>query len=355
MSERLARVRETLAEAEAEAFLVTQPQNRRYLSGFTGSTGWLVITADRALILTDFRYLERVQREVIDFDLRRIKPTYEAALQALLAELQVRRVAFEAEHVSVAQLEKWRDGSDSVEWVPTRGAVEALRQVKDPSELQALRRAIALTDEAWEAVLPGVQPGKTTELQMAWQLEMAMRTGGAEKLAFDITVAAGPNGALPHAGVTDRVIGSGEPVVVDMGCVVDGYHSDMTRTVCWGEPPEGYLEVWSLVRRAQEAAEAGIRAGLEGVAADQLARALIQEAGYGEQFGHGLGHGVGLAVHEGPSAGTTAQGVLPAGSVITVEPGIYLPGRFGVRIEDIVLVGEDGVEVLTRSPKVPLV
>jgi Xaa-Pro aminopeptidase len=351
----LAKVRAALAEVEAEALLVSQPQNRRYLSGFTGSTGWLLITPEQAWILTDFRYLERVQNEVTGFALYQATPSYEAALKTLLADLKLSRVAFEADDVTVAQIEEWRNGNQDVEWVPTRRVVEALRQVKEPSELEALRRAIALTDAAWAAVLPTVRPGTTTERDLAWQLEVAMRTQGADKLAFDIIVAAGPNGAMPHASAGDRVIDPGEPVVVDMGCVVDGYHSDMTRTVCWGDPPEGYLQVWDLVLRAQEAAEAGIRAGMEGVAADRLARELIEEAGYGDQFGHGLGHGVGLAVHEGPSAGKRAQGVLPAGSVITVEPGIYLSGQFGVRIEDVVLVGEGGVEVLTQSPKVPVV
>jgi Xaa-Pro aminopeptidase len=354
MSERVAQLREALREVEAGAFLVSQPENRRYLSGFTGSTGWLLIAPDRALILTDFRYLERVQREVTGYDLVRAKPTYDAALKELLAELQISSVAFESDHVTVAQLQDWRDASPPVEWVPTQGLVETQRQVKDPSELEALRQAIALADEAWAAVLPMIRPGLTTEVEMAWNLEVAMRTRGAEKLAFDIIVGSGPNGALPHAGATERVIGPGEPVVVDMGCVVDGYHSDMTRTVCWGTPPPDYLDVWHLVLRAHDTAKAGMRAGMEGAEADRLARDVIQQAGYGEHFGHGLGHGVGLAVHEGPRAGTTAQGALPAGSVITVEPGVYLSGRFGVRIEDIVVVGEDGVETLTSSPKVPV-
>jgi Xaa-Pro aminopeptidase len=352
MSERLARLRRALDEVEAEAFFVTQPQNRRYLSGFTGSTGWLMITPKRALIITDFRYFEQVEREVTGFELVQVKPTYKAALRDLLAELGAQRVAFESQHVTVAQLHEWSADSEHVEWVSTSHVVETLRQVKDTCELDALRRAVALADEAWMAVLATVQPGRTTEKDMAWNLEVAMRTRGAEKPAFDIIVAAGPNGALPHARPSERVIDAGEPVVVDMGCVVDGYHSDMTRTVCWGEPPEDYRAVWDLVLRAQEAAEAGIHAGMEGAQADRLARDLIEEAGYGEHFGHGLGHGVGLAVHERPNAGRTAEGVLPAGAVMTVEPGIYLPGRFGVRIEDIVLIGEEGVDVLTGSPKV---
>jgi Xaa-Pro aminopeptidase len=354
MSERMTRLRQALDDVGAEAFLVTQPQNRRYLSGFTGSTGWLMITLDRALILTDFRYFEQVEREVTGFELVRVRAAYRAALKDLLAELGTQRVGFESQHVTVAQLDEWRADSEDVEWVSTRHVVETQRQVKDASELDALRRAVALADEAWAAVLPTVQPGKTTEAAMAWDLEVAMRTRGAEKPAFDIIVAAGPNGALPHAKVTERVIGVGEPLVVDMGCVVDGYHSDMTRTVCWGEPPEDYRAVWDLVLQAQEAAEAGIRAGMAGVEADRLARDLIEEAGYGEHFGHGLGHGVGLAVHERPNAGRTAEGVLPSGAVMTVEPGVYLPGRFGVRIEDMVVVGEEGVEVLTGSPKVPV-
>jgi Xaa-Pro aminopeptidase len=178
-----------------------------------------------------------------------------------------------------------------------------------------------------------------------------MRTHGASKVAFDLIVAAGPNGAVPHARAGDHIIRPGEPIVVDIGCILDGYCSDMTRTICLGEPSAKYLEVWNIVLQAQKAAETIIRAGLCGVEADSAARDLIAEAGYGEHFGHGLGHGVGLAVHESPRASQLSDHTLEAGMTLTVEPGIYLPGEFGVRIEDLVIVREDGVEILTGTPK----
>jgi len=196
-----------------------------------------------------------------------------------------------------------------------------------------------------------IRPGMTGQ-EAAWEIEAYMRTHGASKIAFDLIVAAGPNGALPHARASDQIIRPGEPIVVDIGCVVDGYCSDMTRTFCLGRPEARYLEVWNLVLQAQEAAEAGLRAGLSGVEADALARQVIQAAGYGEQFGHGLGHGVGLAIHERPRASRLSTDILAAGMSLTVEPGIYLPGEFGVRLEDLVIIRQEGVEVLTRSPKI---
>jgi len=213
---------------------------------------------------------------------------------------------------------------------------------------------VALTDAAFAHLLAVIEPGMA-EREAAWEIEAYMRTHGASQVAFPLIVAAGPNGALPHARAGDHAIQPGEPIVIDIGCVLDGYCSDMTRTICLGEPSAKYLEVWDIVLQAQEAAEAAIRAGTSGVEADSLARDLIKEAGYGEQFGHGLGHGVGLAVHENPRASQLSEDILQAGMVLTVEPGIYLPGEFGLRIEDLVVIREGGVEILTSTPKAPVV
>lgn len=349
---RLKKLRQILAEQNLDAILISQPENRLYLSGFTGSSGWLLISAGRAVLATDFRYYEQVGREAPGFELARIRDEFQKLLPTLLTDLGVRRLGFESQHVTVDQFTNWSQASEGVEWVPLQDTVETVRMVKEEGEIESLRRSVALTDAAFAHLLEVIRPGMT-EQEAAWEIEVYMRTHGASKIAFDLIVASGPNGALPHARAGDRMIQPGEPIVVDIGCVVDGYCSDMTRTFCLGRPETRYLEVWNLVLQAQEAAEAGIHAGLSGVEADALARRVIQDAGYGEQFGHGLGHGVGLAIHERPRASWLSKDILSAGMSLTVEPGIYLPGEFGVRLEDLVIVREEGVEVLTRSPKIP--
>jgi len=347
---RLEKLRQSLAEHELDAMLISQPENRKYLSGFSGSAGFLLITAQEAILATDFRYYEQVGREAPDFRLAKIKTRFEDLLPELVSELGINRLGFESEHASVHQLYSWSEAAGNVEWLPQRRTVEQIRAVKDEAELQALRRSVALTDAAFAHLLDILEPGMTEE-QAAWQIEAYMRTHGASKVAFNLIVAAGPNGALPHASASKHPIAEGEPIVIDIGCVVDGYCSDMTRTICLGQPDSRYLEVWQIVHRAQETAEATIRAGMTGVEADASARDVIERAGYGDNFGHGLGHGVGLAVHEMPWSNPRVDNVLEEGMVLTVEPGIYLPGEFGVRIEDLVIIREERVEVLTQSPK----
>jgi Xaa-Pro aminopeptidase len=351
---RLTKLKKTLPEQEVDAILVSQPENRRYLSGFTGSTGWLLISEERAVLVTDFRYYEQVERESPSFELYKLKARLSNLLPDLLDDVGVRRLGFESQHVTVDELRNWSQATDGVEWVPLKDTVEAIRAVKEDAEIEALRRSAALTDAAFEHFLHVLEPGMT-EQQAAWEIGAYMRTHGATKIAFDLIVAAGPNGALPHARASDHVIQRGEPIVVDIGCVVDGYCSDMTRTFCLGQPDAKYLEVWELVLEAQGAAEAAIRSGMTGIEADVVARDLIEQAGYGEHFGHGLGHGVGLAVHESPWASRLAENTLEAGMTLTVEPGIYLPGEFGVRIEDLVVVREQGVEILTNTLKIPAI
>jgi Xaa-Pro aminopeptidase len=350
---RLEKVRGVTAAHEVDALLVSQPENRRYLSGFTGSAGVLLISPAEALLATDFRYYEQVGRQAPHFDLVKITTDLTGLLPGLLEDLGVQRLGFESQHVSVDQLNTWQGATNGVEWVPLKDTVEQLRMIKDEAEIEALRRSAALTDAAFAHLLDVIRPGMT-ERQVAWEIEAYMRQQGASKMAFEPIVAGGPNGALPHARPSERAIGEGEPIVVDVGCVVDGYCSDMTRTFCLGQPQAHYLEVWQIVLRAHEAAKEAIRPGASGVEVDAAARNIIDQAGYGEHFGHGLGHGVGLAVHEDPRASRLSKHILQPGMSLTVEPGIYLPGEFGVRIEDLIVVGQEGVEVLTGTAKAPV-
>jgi Xaa-Pro aminopeptidase len=353
----MSRLRELMAEHKLDGLLVTQPENRRYLSGFTGSAGVLMITSERQAIATDFRYYDQVRNQAPGWELVQVGYDFEGKMLDVLRDLGLggRPVGFEADHVPVAQLHRWeRALKGHLRLVGTAHLVEDMRLSKDEAELQAIRRAVALADEALAHIYDWLRPG-VTERQAAWELESFMRTHGAPGVAFEIIVSSGPNSALPHLRPTGRAIQSGEPVVMDLGCTVDGYCSDVTRTVCLGEPADSrYLELWNLVLRAQEQAEAGLKAGITGVDGDKLARDVIQEAGYGDNFGHGLGHGVGLAIHENPRLSFAYPTPIPAGAVVTVEPGVYLPGWGGVRIEDMVVVRESGAEILTGAAKVPV-
>ncbi len=354
---RLNRLRELMAEHKLDGMLVTQSENRRYLSEFTGSAGVLMITSERQAIATDFRYYEQVRNQAPGWELVQVGYDFEGHMLDVLRDLGLggRPVGFEAEHVPVAQLHRWeRALKGHLRLVGTAHLVEDMRLSKDEAELRAIRRAVALADEALAHIYDWLRPG-VTERQAAWELESFMRTHGASSAAFEIIVSSGPNSALPHLRPTGRAIQAGEPVVMDLGCTVDGYCSDVTRTVCLGEPADDrYLELWNLVLRAQERAEAGLKAGITGVDGDKLAREVIQEAAYGDNFGHGLGHGVGLAIHENPRLSFAYPTPIPAGAVVTVEPGVYLPGWGGVRIEDMVVVQESGAEILTGAAKVPV-
>jgi Xaa-Pro aminopeptidase len=356
MTERLERLRARLAARELPALLVSTPTNRRYLSGFTGSAGFLLITAELALLLTDFRYVEQAATEAPAFHVRQLQRGLAKELAPLARELGLQRLAFEAANVTYQQWEQWQAAANEVglELVPVTNLVEPLRQVKDTEELATIERAVQIADQAVQAVCEWLRPG-VSERAVAWELERQMREAGAEGMAFALIVGSGPRGALPHAQPTEKPIVAGEPVVLDLGCVVDGYHSDLTRTICLGEPDPAYLEIYDIVLRAQHAAEACIRPGMTGGEADRIARDLIAAAGYGDQFGHSLGHGVGLEIHEGPTLRRESEDILQPGMVFSVEPGIYLPGRFGVRLEDLVVLESDGVRVLSQAPKAPVV
>ena len=354
---RVNRLRQMMERRGLAAMLVSGTHNRRYLSGFTGSAGVLLITEQRQTIATDFRYYEQALAQSPGWQLFRVGYDFDGQLPALLDALGAhgRPIGYEAAHVTVDRMSHWQAAlGEDVPLSGTLGLVEGLRAIKDDGELAAIRRAVSIADRAWAELLDQLRPG-LLEREVAWQLESAMRRLGASAVAFDLMVASGPNSALPHARAGERAIQAGEPLVMDFGCVVDGYRSDITRTVCLGHPSDGrYMEIWNLVQRAQEAALAGLRGGLSGVEADSLARNVIAAAGYADFFGHGLGHGIGLAAHELPRLSFACAEPVPARAVVSIEPGIYLPGWGGVRIEDLVLVRAVGVEVLTQAAKSPV-
>ncbi len=351
MSNRLMALRGRLAEADIDALIVSQPENRRYLSGFTGSAGVLIISNDKAILATDFRYYTQAAEEAPAFELAKVGYKLTDHLADLLAEAGAQRVGFESEHLTVAECERWREAAPDVEWIPTSNLVEGLRAVKSADEIEKIRAAVQVADQAFARMVQQLRSGMT-EQDVAWVLRAEMHALGAEGVAFESIVAAGPDGAKPHYRPAAREIPAGVPIVIDMGASVNGYHSDMTRTLVIGEPDARFREIYSLVLEAQEKAEAQIRAGMSGVEADAIAREVIEAAGHAEHFGHGLGHGVGLAVHEAPRLSFTAsEDPLQPNMVVTVEPGVYLPDWGGVRIEDIGVVGEDGLEILTQTPK----
>ncbi len=330
--------------------LVSRLVNVRYLTGFTGSNGWLLLGRDGGgTFFTDPRYEEQSSHEVTGLEHRIIGSKLPEALAEAGRAAGAERIGFEAAGLT---FRAWRDLDDleGFSLVPLEDEVERLRWVKDADELELLERAQRITDEAFERVTGKLAEGIMEE-RVAFELEQAMREGGAERVGFDTIVAFGPNAAEPHHRPTDRPLRRGDVVKIDFGCVAGGYHSDMTRTVAFGEADDRLREIYDIVRRAHQAGAAAVRAGVSGGEADRASRAVIEEAGHGERFAHSLGHGVGLEIHEGPTLRKGSEDVLPEGAVVTVEPGIYLPGFGGVRIEDAVVVEEGGARALPTTTK----
>lgn len=357
---RLVALRHLLSKQGLDALLVSGLDNRRYLSGFTAreevlheSCGSLLITRDAALLFTDFRYLEWAQAEASEYDILIYKSGLGTVLAEQLGVLQVARLGFETAYMPYGQYQRLTqtaaEGGIQVEWVPTEGLVEGLREVKSAEEVSAVRQALTLTEKVLMEVAALLRPG-LSERQVAWEIERRFRGEGAAELAFHPIVAAGANGARPHHRPGDYLIKEKEPIIIDLGPRVSGYCADLTRTFILGEPPERFREIYAIVRQAQARAEAGLKAGMESLAGDALGREVIVQAGYGEAFGHSLGHGVGLAVHEAPSLSPVEERntILQAGSIVTVEPGIYLSGWGGVRLEDMILIQTDRAEVLNK-------
>jgi Xaa-Pro aminopeptidase len=355
---RLDALRARLDDAGVDGLIVTNLANVRYLTGFTGSAGLLAVTADAARLTTDGRYRTQSAEQVaaaeapVDVTVGGAEAQRDAVRAALTGRA---RVGLEADDVTWSASRRWTTLLEGCDVVPTTGVVEALREVKDDGEVARMARAAAIADAALGDVLPRLASAvreTVTEEQFALALDTAMRRGGAESTAFETIVAAGPNSAKPHHRPTERPIRRGDPVVVDFGATFDGYRSDMTRTFCVGGEPEGELaRVFDVVRTSQAEGVAAVRPGIGTKEVDDACRQVIAAAGWADAFEHGTGHGVGLDIHEAPTVSPLGTAILSPGVVVTVEPGVYLPGVGGVRIEDTLVVTEEGSRPLTTFSK----
>jgi len=352
---RLNKLRQRFAEKEIDGIFISQPENRRYLSGFDGSAGYLLITPRDTILATDFRYLEQAKRQAPDYEIFKIDGDMGDWFPKLLTEVSLKKLGFEAGHITFYHYRKLSDilnkAQSQLRLIPVDGLVESLRAIKEPEEIELITRAVALSDAAFEYAEAMIHAGMS-EKELAWEIEKFMRDKGSEAVPFDIIVGSGDNSALPHAKPSSRLIGSGEPVIIDIGARIGGYSSDLSRTICLGTPDDTFNKIYDTALGVQLTAIAMIKEGMSGEEADRMARIVIEEAGYGEAFGHSVGHGIGLASHELPRLGPNSLEKLTNGMVFTVEPGIYLPGWGGVRIEDTVVMEGGKVRVISKSRKV---
>jgi Xaa-Pro aminopeptidase len=348
----LQKLRTTLSEKNLEAILISQPENRRYLSGFTGSAGYLLITQNKHILATDFRYVEQVKRQAAEYQLFQLSGDLSAWFPRMVEGLNLKEIAIEADFITCSLYQRLDSilTSLNIKPTPTSGLVETIRMFKEPAEIKLITKAIALSDAAVKHA-EFILHKNMTEIELAWEIERYMREHGSQSMPFEVIVAAGCNSALPHAQPCNSPIEEGEPIVIDIGARVEGYVSDLTRTLCLGEPDDHFNRIYNIVLNAQLAAEDKIRSGINGGEADGIARRIIEEAGFGACFGHGLGHGLGLVAHESPRLGANSKDILNNNMVFTIEPGIYLPDWGGVRIEDTVLLENDKIKVLSQAKK----
>lgn len=347
---RVIRLREAMNKQHLEAVLITGEVNRRYVTGFTGSSGYVLVTLQDAWLLTDFRYLIQAADQAQGFQIVDHGASVTGALHSLLSGANIKRLGFEEELMSFATYRSYERELKPVELVPVSGLVEELRMFKDSGELKLMKEAADLADQTFMHMLDVLKPG-ISEWDAALELEIFMRKNGATGPSFETIMASGERSALPHGRASERIMQSGDLVTMDFGALMNDYCSDITRTVAIGTPSEKLREIYDITLEAQLRAVEGIRPGMTGREADALARDVIASYGYGEYFGHSTGHGLGMEVHEAPRLSKASDTVLQPGMVVTVEPGIYLPGIGGVRIEDDIVITETGNRRLTESTK----
>ena len=350
-AKRLNVVREKMEEKKVNALLVTHRPNVLYLSGFTGTSGFLLVTLEEALLYTDFRYLQQAGEQVSAFEIVKVENYVDYShLSGQLTRSGLKHLAVEESHFSLREFNILKNAAPGIELLPLNNFLEEIRAVKEEGEIELIARAAGIADEAWQELLPLLKPG-ISELEVACELEYRLRKRGSEKVPFEFIVASGERSALPHGVAGERIISEGELVTVDFGAVYGGYCSDMTRTFVLGEPSEKQREIYELVRDAQDMAFKMTAAGQQGAAVDAVVRRYFQQYGYDAYFGHGLGHGVGLEVHELPVLSPKGQETLQEMMVFSIEPGIYIENWGGVRIEDLVVLRPEGLQVLTRSAR----
>lgn len=349
MKQRLEELRNSFKDIDS--LLVMNKENRFYLSGFTGSSGALVIGTEKAILVTDFRYLEQASLESPGYEVFRATDSYAEAIAEATQKVKATCLGCEGNYLTCKQLEEIKEKIDSsIEIKLIYGMVERLREVKDDEEIKAIEESAGLTDQTFGKILEMIKPG-LKERELSLELEFFIRLAGADRVPFPIIFASGPRGALPHGVASERALAVGDMVTMDFGAVLANYCSDLSRTVVLGKPSPKQEELYTIVLEAQLAGIAAIKPGIQAREVDSKVRKIIEDYGYGENFGHSTGHGLGLSIHEAPGLSSKDETVLKAGMVVTVEPGIYLPGWGGIRIEDTVLVTENGCRVLTKSPK----
>ncbi|OIK11749.1 Xaa-Pro dipeptidase [Bacillus sp. MUM 116] len=346
---KLEKLRESFAGSGIDGVLITSPYNRRYVSNFTGTAGVVLISSEKALFITDFRYIEQASKQCEGYEIIKFSSTIPEEVAKQAKQLGINKLGFEADYLTFSEFKSYEKVVEG-ELLPVSGLIEKLRLIKTDAEIKILKEAADIADAAFKHILDFIRPGKT-ELEVANELEFFMRRAGATSSSFDTIVASGYRSALPHGVASDKVIEAGDFVTLDYGAYYKGYVSDITRTVAVGQPDEKLKEIYEIVLDAQLKGMEGIKPGITGKEADSLTRDYITEKGYGEYFGHSTGHGIGLEVHEGPALSFRSDLVLEPGMVVTCEPGIYIPGLGGVRIEDDTLVTKDSNEALTHSTK----
>jgi Xaa-Pro aminopeptidase len=352
---RLNRLRNKLKEQELESILVSQPDNIFYLSGFKGSDGWLLITQNISILAVDFRYIEQAKIEAPGFEILQIKGNITNWFPEILIDHKLKNIGIEGDYLTITMFQHLQNvlkNQHELKIIITSNIIESLRNNKDPSELKKIEQAAILTDKAIEYGMTILKPG-IKENQFAWKLEQYLRDNGSEQLPFDIIVASGPHSAWPHAKPTERIILEDEPITIDIGAKINGYCCDISRTFCLGSGNTMFHKIYDIALSAQLAACSSITAGMTGQAADLIARTIISEAGYKTEFGHGLGHGIGLVIHELPRLGPNSDDILSNSMVFTIEPGIYIAGWGGVRIEDSVTLDNNRISVLSKTTKIP--
>ncbi|MGV1237417.1 M24 family metallopeptidase [Enterococcus hirae] len=346
---RVEKLRKKMQEENLDSFLITSPYNLRYLTNFTGTTGLAVITLEKAFFITDFRYTEQAAAQAQGFEIiKNVGPIFEEVADLLQKE-GLRELGFEETTVSFLEYSVLEEIIDA-QLIPISGMIEELREIKDEEEIAIIEKACSIADLAYDHILKMIQPGMT-EIEVANQLDFYMRSLGASGVSFETIVASGLRSAMPHGVASKKIIEQGDLITIDFGCYYEGYVSDMTRTFAIGDPGERLKEIYQIVLEAQLAVLEVAKPGVTGKQLDAVARDYITKHGYGEAFGHSTGHGIGLEIHEGPNVSVRAEKQFVPGNIITDEPGIYLPGIGGVRIEDDLLITSDGNRVLTHSPK----